>query len=171
MVRPLTSFQAPDVVLDVDGEINLKVVAPVGPGGPQGSRGASVLYGFGPPLSSVGENGDFYIDTDVFALHGLKANGTWPSGVSLVGPQGSPGSTGEPGSDGRTVLNGTEPPDSSMGSNGDFYIDTFSYDLYGPKASGLWPSGVSLVGPQGIQGQSGPEGTAGKPSLPAQVRP
>jgi hypothetical protein len=39
MVRPLTSFQAPDVVVDVAGEIDLKVVAPVGPQGPQGPQG------------------------------------------------------------------------------------------------------------------------------------
>jgi hypothetical protein len=158
MVRPLTSFQAPDVVVDVAGEIDLKVVAPVGPRGPQGLPGSSVLYGFGPPQSTVGADGDFYINTDVFALYGPKAGGSWPAGISLIGPQGAPGGGGPPGADGRTVLNGNSPPDSSTGANGDFYIDTLSDELYGPKASGLWPSGVPLIGPQGIEGPEGPLG-------------
>jgi hypothetical protein len=34
--------------------------------------------------------------------------------------------------------------------NGDFYLDTTAWVLYGPKASGAWPgSGTSLVGPAG----------------------
>jgi len=34
--------------------------------------------------------------------------------------------------------------------NGDFYINTTAWVLYGPKASGAWPgSGTSLVGPAG----------------------
>jgi hypothetical protein len=34
--------------------------------------------------------------------------------------------------------------------NGDFYLDTSAWVLYGPKASGAWPgSGTSLVGPAG----------------------
>jgi len=34
--------------------------------------------------------------------------------------------------------------------NGDFYLDTTAWVLYGPKASGVWPGpGTSLVGPAG----------------------
>ena len=43
MVRPLTSFQAPDVIVDVSGEIDLKVVAPMGPPGPPGPSGSAHL--------------------------------------------------------------------------------------------------------------------------------
>jgi hypothetical protein len=39
-----------------------------------------------------------------------------------------------------------------MGTNGDFYIDTAARVMYGPKTNGLWPGGVSIVGPQGVQG-------------------
>ncbi len=39
-----------------------------------------------------------------------------------------------------------------FGVNGDFYIDTASNKLYGPKTGGAWGSGVSLVGPQGVAG-------------------
>ncbi len=38
-----------------------------------------------------------------------------------------------------TILNGKGAPTSKVGINGDFYIDTRSLLLYGPKASGKWP--------------------------------
>ena len=48
-----------------------------------------------------------------------------------------------------------------------FYINTAANTLFGPKANGAWPSGVSLVGPtgatgaQGILGATGATGEAG----------
>lgn len=48
-----------------------------------------------------------------------------------------------------TVLNGTNAPGSSIGEDGDFYIQTNPYTIYGPKDSGSWPAGISLVGPTG----------------------
>lgn len=46
-----------------------------------------------------------------------------------------------------TILNGSGAPSVSLGNNGDFYIDVTADCLYGPKASGVWPSScVSLVG-------------------------
>jgi hypothetical protein len=45
--------------------------------------------------------------------------------------------------------------------NGDFYINTSTNELFGPKTNGIWPAGVSLVGPQGIQGIAGPQGLQG----------
>ena len=165
--------------------------------GATGADGRTVLNGTSNPISSTGANGDFYINTSSNSLFGPKASGAWPSGVSLVGPTGATGSqgptgltgpagpvgpqglagppgatgaTGATGSDGRTVLNGTSNPTSSTGANGDFYINTSSNTIFGPKASGVWPSGVSLVGPtgatgiqgiQGVQGIQGPTGATG----------
>jgi hypothetical protein len=40
--------------------------------------------------------------------------------------------------------------------DGDFYINTATNTLFGPKAGGAWPSGVSLVGPTGATGPAGP---------------
>ena len=45
--------------------------------------------------------------------------------------------------------------------NGDFYIRTSTNVIYGPKAGGVWPAGVSLVGPQGATGATGSAGAAG----------
>lgn len=46
---------------------------------------------------------------------------------------------------------------------GDFYIDTAQNKMYGPKNSTGWPgANISLVGPQGIQGETGPIGATGE---------
>lgn len=49
-----------------------------------------------------------------------------------------------------TVLNSTvDPNDGTDGIDGDFFINTTSNYIFGPKAGGTWPAGVSLIGPQG----------------------
>lgn len=53
---------------------------------------------------------------------------------------------GQAGRDGHTILNGIGAPASTLGTNGDFYIDTAVYDLYGPKTAGGWGSSISLIG-------------------------
>jgi hypothetical protein len=62
---------------------------------------------------------------------------------------------------GNVILNGSTAPASETGSNGDFYIDTTNYDIYGPKTSGEWGSPTSLVGPTGATGSTGATGAAG----------
>jgi hypothetical protein len=83
-------------------------------------------------------------------------NGT--SWIQAIGPQGA---TGEDGADGKTVLNGAANPTGGVGTDGDFYINTATNTLFGPKASGSWPSGVSLIGPTGATGATGATGPAG----------
>jgi len=166
------------------------IQGPTGPNGVSGTDGKTVLNGTINPTTQ-GVDGDFYINTSSNTLFGPKANGSWPSGVSLVGPQGPAGSQGVAGTsgaqgpagsagaqgpagpsgaagtsgvDGKTVLNGSSNPTSSTGVNGDFYINTSANTFFGPKANGTWPSGISLVGPQGpsgAQGATGPAGAAG----------
>jgi|HubBroStandDraft_2_1064218.scaffolds.fasta_scaffold39645_1 hypothetical protein len=160
-------------------------IGPVGPPGTAGINGTSVLNGSGAPADSVGVNGDFYLDTSANVLYGPKAAGSWPGpGVSLVGPKGATGDTGPQGiqgpqgpvgaqgpagtdgTDGTALLNGSGAPGNSLGTNGDFYIDTSSSELYGPKAGGGWGTGISLVGPKGATGNTGATGPTG-PTGPA----
>jgi hypothetical protein len=48
------------------------------------------------------------------------------------------------------VLNGTGAPASTVGNDGDFYLDNTADVLYGPKSNGTWPAnGVSLAGTPG----------------------
>lgn len=68
--------------------------------------------------------------------------------------------TGIDGVDGRTVLNGTVVP-TTEGVDGDFYIRTTNYVIYGPKTAGAWGSGTSLVGPAGADGADGADGLDG----------
>jgi hypothetical protein len=53
-------------------------------------------------------------------------------------------------------------PSNSVGVNGDYAIDTTNKVIYGPKAAGVWPGGVSLQGAQGTQGIQGTAGTNGQ---------
>ena len=84
------------------------------------------------------------------------------------GCDGFDGATGPAGTNGNTVWNGVVAPTSGIGVNGDFYLNTATNCLYGPKASGAWPGTcVTLVGPQGpigptgLQGPQGPTGATG----------
>jgi hypothetical protein len=67
----------------------------------------------------------------------------------------------EAGAGGNVILNGSTVPASETGSNGDFYINTINYDIYGPKASGAWGSPTSLNGPTGPTGATGDTGDVG----------
>jgi hypothetical protein len=61
-----------------------------------------------------------------------------------------------------TLLNGLGAPNATDGIDGDFYLDTLSSNLYGPKKKGKWPLPRSLVGPVGPQGPVGRQGSEGK---------
>ncbi len=61
-----------------------------------------------------------------------------------------------------TILNGKGAPLSSLGINGDFYIDTRSLLIYGPKKGNQWPLPQSLQGPTGVAGADGKNGSEGK---------
>ena len=61
-----------------------------------------------------------------------------------------------------TLLNGLGAPNATDGIDGDFYLDTLSLNLYGPKKKGKWPLPKSLVGPVGPQGPVGKRGSEGK---------
>jgi hypothetical protein len=61
----------------------------------------------------------------------------------------------------QTFLNGDGAPASSLGEDGDLYIDTTNSLIFGPKAAGAWGTGRSLVGAQGPQGETGATGPQG----------
>jgi hypothetical protein len=204
------------VKTDDDPEVSAYIGTLIGPQGPAGTAGSNgsdgadgntVLHGVVDPTTE-GVDGDFYINTVSNYIFGPKAT-TWPTGVSLVGPEGPPGTggsgtissdtppaspdpmtqwfdtdtgalylfydntwvgisgvlgpegpTGAAGTDGKTILYGAVNP-TSEGTDGDFYINTATNYIFGPK-SGTWPSGTSLVGPTG---PTGPQGEIGQSSL------
>ena len=71
-----------------------------------------------------------------------------------------------------TILNGVGVPSKKVGINGDFYIDTKSLVLYGPKTNGAWKNSTSLkqaevksvttvIGEAGTIGDKGDKGATG----------
>jgi hypothetical protein len=126
---------------------------PVGPQGPQGEQGpvgaagadGSVIHaGNGAPAAALGNPGDFYLDLGAGDLYGPKhATNGWGTPISLKGPEG------EAGADGSQIFAGATPPDPSLGQPGDYYLNTTTYDLYGPKTNAGWGDPINLQGPPG----------------------
>ena len=112
----------------------------------------TLLTGSVPPTSSVGKNGDVYIDVKNAVLYGPKKKGIWPLGVSLKGAEGKAGTDGKNGSDGKTGAAGTVSSTSTPGPAGP----------QGPKGD-TGPAGPA--GADGANGSAGPAGPAGQPGL------
>ena len=84
------------------------------------------------------------------------------SGSAWVPSTGSPGPTGPAGNDAAAWYDGVVAPPSNLGKSGDWYINTASGILFGPKASGSWGNGLPLQsGPNGPTGPSGVTGATG----------
>ena len=60
-----------------------------------------------------------------------------------------------------TLLNGIGAPSAAIGVNGDFYIDTVTMNIFGPKKKNAWPLPKSLIGPAGTAGTPGAPGKQG----------
>jgi hypothetical protein len=135
-----------------------------GPAGSNGTNGTAVLNGNTNPGAGVGVNGDFYINTSTNELFGPKTNGTWPAGVSLLGPQGPQGIQGLPGTNGAVGATG---PAGAQGIQG----------IAGPQglqgttgATGL-TGAAGVAGPQGVTGTNGINGTNGTAVLNGNTNP
>lgn len=108
----------------------------------------------GPTAPADPVEGDLWVNTTTGELF-VYYDGDWvevgPSGPTgpqgPTGPAGATGATGAPGANGTSVLSGSGAPASGTGSNGDFYIDTATSTIYGPKVGGAWGPGTSLIGP------------------------
>jgi len=114
---------------------------PAGPAGPQGMPGEPGPPGQGlpGPPGPPGQDGS-------------------PGAAGQPGTPGTNGTNGAPGTNGtngRTILSGTTNPTATVPAGqaqGDFYINTATNTLFGPRGASSWPSGVSLTGPQGPAG-------------------
>jgi hypothetical protein len=128
------------------------------------------------------------MDTATTTIYGPKAAGAWPAGIVLPGTDGqdgtdgvtpvkgvdyTDGTDGQDGADGNTILSGTGAPDAALGVDGDYYMDTATTTIYGPKADGARPAGIVLPGTDGQDGTDGADGTiitvsATEPSNPVE---
>ncbi len=134
----------------------------------QAQSGGLVLSGTALPTDRLGTTGDFYFRTSTDQLFGPKtahAAHPWGAvGIRLVasrgpagpagaaGPPGPAGPAGPKGTPGTSILSGKTAP-TTQGTTGDFYLDTSTEVLYGPKATAKWSAtGTSLVGSSGTSG-------------------
>lgn len=122
-----------------------------GAAGPKGDRGPAGEQGEPGPAGATGDRGP-----------AGEQGEPGPAGAAGGrGPAGAPGEPGAPGLDGRTIWSGAGAPGSAVGDDGDFYLDTATSTLYGPKSAPGWPAGVGLVGPKGNTGARGATGATG----------
>ena len=70
----------------------------------------------------------------------------------LQGPQGPIGATGDRGTDGNTILSAMGRPTGDLGKDGDFFINTRDWEIYGPKSGGAWGKPKSMLpGPENFE--------------------
>ena len=142
------------------GPTGQSVIGDIGPEGPKGDTGTTGAIGFPGAKGDTGAAGPAGAKGDT----GLTGT-TGPAGpTGPIGPQGLKGDTGlagDAGAAGKTVLNGSGIPAAGLGVDGDFYIDTTANVVYGPKTGGAWVSPTSMIGPQGLKGDTGSQGLKG----------
>jgi hypothetical protein len=89
-----------------------------GKDGTDGKDGKTLWNGVKDPESSWGAPGDMFINSVTKTLFGPKnLDGTWPAGVSMVGPAGERGPIGLPGATGPQGPGGGSGPAGPAGSN------------------------------------------------------
>lgn len=140
-------------------------MGPQGIDGRPGIDGSTMLSGRGEPSDSAGQIGDFYIDLQHARLYGPKTSGGWiESYVDLkgtTGTQGPQGETGPQGIPGSQILSGSSQPNMSQGRVGDYYLNSNTGQLYGPKSTSSWGNAISLKGDKGDRGEKGEKGDTG----------
>ena len=119
-----------------------------GQNGRDGVDGKTLWNGIKDPENTWGSPGDMFINSVTKTLFGPKnLDGTWPVGVSMVGPKGDQGPIGLPG------LNGTNGSSGANGANG----------ATGPQ--GL----IGLTGLTGLTGAAGANGNSGVVTVTAPI--
>lgn len=98
---------------------------------------------------TVDETNDFGVTTSAAPVIDLMADEVHDFQITVQpAPEVVVGvaSVGAQGQSGLSVLSGVGAPSAGLGRNGEFYLDTESQVLYGPKAGGVWGSGQGLIG-------------------------
>jgi hypothetical protein len=172
--HPLFALLAAAIILTSCGKDG--GVGPSGPSGPAGTTGATgptgatgadgtkIFSGAVAPATTVGANGDFYVNTATSDFYGPKTTTDWGTPTNLKGATGATGAAGATGATGATgaagaagtagsqIYSGIGVPATSVGNDGDYYMDVTGYLFYGPKAGGAWSAPINLKGPKGDPG-------------------
>jgi hypothetical protein len=116
----------------------------------------TILNGKGAPLTRIGIDGDFYIDTRSLLIYGPKKSGKWPLPQNLQGPVGANGADGKNGSEGKTIATASTiaGPTGAQGLQGE-------KGEKGEKGEAGSPGASGSAGPAGPAGPTGPQGPSG----------
>ena len=121
-----------------------------------GATGATGAKGDTGPAGAAGSQGS---KGDAGAAGATGATG--PAGSGSAGPAGPQGTAGTAGTNGVNGVNGATwwngtaaPPAPSLGSNGDFYLNTANGNVYN-KVAGSWTNVANIKGATGAQGPPG----------------
>lgn len=104
---------------------------------------------------AAGDYLQFYWQTPNTAVYLERVvDGAAPISPSMIVTVTQVASTvaGPTGPAGTSLLYGSVAPSGLTGNDGDFYIDTVTNYLYGPKAAGVWPAGTPLTAGTGPAG-------------------
>ena len=125
----------------------------IGPPGPKGDRGNTILNGTGAPAAGLGNPGDFYMDTQNRTLYGPKdAVSGWGSGFTLV--QLDPNLKTENIKSGVSIFNVSGSPtviettSGTPATAGDILIDKTAY-VNGSQVNGTVAYGKNVIGGNG----------------------
>ena len=96
----------------------------------------------------------------LIVIFGACSGDEGPTGpIGDTGPEGAVGQVGPAGADGSVLYSGTDDPSTSTGQDGDYYLNTASGELFGPKTSGEWSDSFMLKGEDGVAGNTILSGT------------
>lgn len=122
----------------------------------------TILNGKGAPKSTLGIDGDFYIDINTMNIYGPKTKGKWPVSVSMKGLAGTNGTNGVAGATGANGAKGS----STTGADGAPGIAGATGAAGSSGAGSSGPAGAQgATGPTGATGPAGPNGTPGATGL------
>ena len=121
--------------------------------GEKGNDGKTIYGGSGVPATSLGAEGDFYLDYASQDLYHREAGG-WIVRMNVQGVKGDDGRDG-------TIWYFGATPAAGFGNVGDFNFNNASGDVHRRVATGWEPVG-NFVGPKGDKGERGDKGDKGE---------
>ncbi|PCI45955.1 MAG: hypothetical protein COB49_09530 [Alphaproteobacteria bacterium] len=124
--------------------------------------GGGIRSGAGAPASNLGIIDDLYIDSDDGKLYKKTAISTWTFQYDTTGPTGT---------DGDTWLDGAGAPAGSLGSVGDYYLNSANGNYYKKTGANIWTLQGNIAGPQGDDGATGSDGLDGSPGTDGAAGP
>ncbi|MBE5758359.1 MAG: hypothetical protein E7345_05520 [Clostridiales bacterium] len=155
----LTGTSTPAIELGNDGDLYLNTLSYFvykkvdgawtligdisGRNGTDGDDGNKWSTGTSTPNSTMGNYGDLFLNTNTFDIYEKKTQGGWTLICNIKGDEGT---------DGNGWHSGTGEPSYNLGTTGDFYLNTTTYDIYEKTHALTWTKIGNIQGNKGADG-------------------